>query len=90
MLSLATERESLAKADQDITEGEERITRQIDLIQRLRRGGYGVAAAETLLEALRQTLQTWREHRDEILRTIARLESLEIERAAKPSLGRLD
>jgi hypothetical protein len=90
MLSLATERETLAKADQDITEGEERIIHQVDLIQRLHRGGYSVAAAETLLETLRQTLQTWREHRDEILRTITRLECLEIERAAKPAPRRLD
>lgn len=75
MLDLATEREHLAKADRDIAEGEERISRQAELIERLREGGHSLSEAEGLLATLTQTLQLWRDHRDEILRTIARLES---------------
>lgn len=75
MLDLATEREHLAKADRDIAEGEERIRRQAELIERLREGGHSLSEAERLLATLTQTLQLWRDHRDEILRTIARLES---------------
>ena len=75
MLDLATEREHLAKAERDIAEGEERISRQAQLIERLREGGHSLSEAQALLATLTQTLQTWRDHRDEILRTIARLES---------------
>ena len=75
MLDLATEREHLAKADRDIAEGQERISRQVELIERLRDGGHDLSDAERLLETLQQTLQAWQDHRDEIARTIARLES---------------
>ena len=75
MLDIATERAHLAKAERDLVAGEARIARQAALVERLRPGGEGVEAAEALLETLRQSLLGWRAHRDEILRTIARLES---------------
>ncbi len=78
MLDLATERDHLAKADRDIAEGEARISRQVELIGRLRENGHSVSDAEELLATLRQTLQAWQDHRTEILRTIARLESGEL------------
>ena len=75
MLDLATEREHLAKADRDIAEGEARISHQVELIERLREQGHDLSNAKGLLSTLEQTLQAWRDHRDEIIRTIARLES---------------
>jgi vacuolar-type H+-ATPase subunit B/Vma2 len=74
MIDLATEKRTLIKANRDIAEGEERIGRQIDLIGRLRDGGHSVVDAQALLQMLQETLQAWRGHREEILRTIARLE----------------
>src|SRR3712207_408701 len=79
MLDLATEREHLAKADRDIAEGEMRISHQVELIERLRKAGHSLSQAEALLSTLQQTLQAWRDHRSEILRTIARLESGELD-----------
>ncbi len=75
LLSLADERKHLAQADRDIAMGEERIARQVELIEEMRVGGHSVVEAEKLLHALRQCLETWREHRNEILRAILRLES---------------
>jgi hypothetical protein len=68
----AIEREHLSKAERHIAEGEERITRQMLLIDRLRREGHNVSEAERLLLTLRETLVTWQEHREEILRALAR------------------
>jgi hypothetical protein len=83
MIDLATEKRTLIKANRDIAEGEERIGRQIDLIGRLRDGGHSVDA-QALLQTLQETLQAWRGHREEILRTIARLEDRD-ESAAGPA-----
>ena len=68
----ALEREHLSKAERDITEGEARITRQMLLIDRMRRDGHDVAEAERLLLTLRETLAAWQAHRDHILRELAR------------------
>lgn len=78
MPDLATEREHLAKADLDLAEGKARIGRQVELIDRLRKRGHSVSEAEGLLDTLQQTLLAWQGHREEILRTIARLESEEL------------
>ena len=86
MLDLATEREHLAKADLDLAEGQARIDRQVELINRLRKGGYSVSEAEGLLDTLQQTLQAWQGHREEIIRTIARLEREELGPPAGPPL----
>jgi hypothetical protein len=74
LLSLADEKKHLAKAEHDIAAGEERIARQVELIEDMRESGQGLVEAEKLLQTLRQCLETWREHRDEILRAILRLE----------------
>ena len=74
MLDLATEKTELAKANRDITEGEDRIAHQAELVERLRAAGQDVAAAEKLLTTLQQTLSAWKDHRDLILMAIARLE----------------
>ena len=72
---LAREREDLVKADRHIAAGEQRISHQCELIESLRRKSQQVLQAESLLETLRQTLQTWQEHRLEIVRRISYLES---------------
>jgi len=73
-VTLADERENLAKAERDISAGERRVAAQEVLVERLRRDGHSVREAEGLLLTLRQTLTAWMGHRDEILRQIARLE----------------
>ena len=78
MLNLATERATLVTADRDIAEGEARVRHQLELVDRLREQGHTVSEAEDLLSTLEQTLQAWRDHREEILRTIARLEKGEL------------
>lgn len=74
MLTLAEEREHLAKANRDIGEGERRVAAQQALIVRLRQEGHPVEQAERLLTTLRETLAAWIGHREEIARMIARLE----------------
>ena len=74
LLSLADEKKHLAQADRDIAMGEERIARQAELIEEMRESGQSVIEAEKLLRTLRQCLETWQDHREEILRTIIRLE----------------
>lgn len=74
MPDLQTEREHLSKADRHIVAGERRIAAQALLVGRLHRGGHDTGEAERLLLNLRQTLETWRDHREAILREIGRLE----------------
>jgi hypothetical protein len=74
MSNLPLEREHLAKANRDIAEGEQRILAQIQLLEQLRRKGHETDQAELLLLNLQQTLAVWQAHREQICRTIARLE----------------
>ena len=83
MITLEIEREHLARADRDIAQGEARVAAQIELVERLRSIGHGPGAAEALLATMRQTLQAWRDHRDEILRIIERLERADRKPGAK-------
>lgn len=88
MADLAMEKEHLAKADRDIAEGERRVAQQAELIEHMRdKGVHGVPEAEGLLRTLRETLQAWRSHRENILKTIARIERGEFGStpAAEPS-----
>ena len=81
MPDLATEREHLVKADLDIAEGERRVIAQQLLLERLQRAGHETGNAETLLATLRQTLDAWKAHRNEILRAIAHLEPPPVQEA---------
>lgn len=74
MVDLHQEREHLILADRHLAEGEQRITEQFALIQRMTRQGYDTAVAEDLLRLLEQTLTVWQEHRRLILDAIARHE----------------
>jgi len=74
MNDLQREREELIAADQHLVEGEQRISRQIVLIQRLAEQGCDTALAKVLLGLLEETMVTWQDHRQLILDAIARLE----------------
>lgn len=75
MLSLAQEQAHLAKAELDIADGQRRIAAQELRIQAMRHKGHDTRRAEELLATLQDTLVQWHAHRDEILRTILRLEA---------------
>ena len=75
MSDLQTEQEHLAEANRHIAEGEQRISEQLLLTEQLGWAGRDVSEAERLLLNLRQTLETWSDHRDPIVQEIARLES---------------
>jgi hypothetical protein len=61
------------KADQAIADGERRVTEQkIRIRQLIARGEDTTDALETL-RILRESLEIWREHRQSIVDTIARL-----------------
>ena len=74
MSQLATERVHLEKADDRIAGGERRIKAQANLVERLRAAAHDTVEAERLLGNLQDALVNWNEHRDEIIREIARLE----------------
>jgi hypothetical protein len=74
MTDLQKERDDLAKAELDITEGEKRVTKQIVRIQKMKDAGRSTTRAEEMLRTLEGTLEAWRGHRQIILDTIARLE----------------
>jgi hypothetical protein len=72
---LERERWALRKADRDIADGEQRISRQIRLIDELDRDGHDTVAAKDLLATMRTTLEEWRHHRALIVAEIERLEA---------------
>jgi outer membrane protein TolC len=73
MPDLEQERAALLKADQAIADGERRVTEQkIRIRQLIARGEDTTDALETL-RILRESLEIWREHRQSIVDTIARL-----------------
>lgn len=74
MQDVLAEFDHLAKAERDVADGERRVTAQMLLVERLRGAGQDAHEAERLLLNLGQTLQAWRDHRELILREIARLE----------------
>jgi len=67
-----TEEEHLRKADADIAQGEERIERQQQLIERLAAHGHNVATAKSILQTMYETLEVMKEHREIILKELAR------------------
>lgn len=72
VLVMPDERAELAKADQDIADGDRRISEQIIRITEMREKGYETARAEELLETLKATLEAWVRHRELILDAIDR------------------
>jgi hypothetical protein len=74
MPDLQQEREHLAQADEHIAEGRRRVTDQVALIARLAQEEQDTTEAWRLLVTLEETLDEWREHRQVILGSIARLD----------------
>lgn len=74
MNEIEREKADLAKADQDIAEGEVRITRQREMVEQLRGARHDLAQAEALLDNLREALNAWKGHRTQILARIRLLE----------------
>jgi hypothetical protein len=72
MPDVAKEQADLAKADQDVREGEARISHQMALIEELRRDGHETGDAEKLLWTLQQSLEAWKGHRDTIRSILAK------------------
>jgi len=73
MPDLEQERAALLKADQDIADGERRVTEQKLRIRQLIARGEDTTDALETLRLLRESLEIWREHRQSIVDTIARL-----------------
>ena len=71
-LDLGREYEHLAKADRHIAEGDQRVSAQICLIERMTERGHDTALARDLLRLLEETLMQWQAHRQLILDTLAR------------------
>ncbi|EIM31211.1 hypothetical protein MicloDRAFT_00002010 [Microvirga lotononidis] len=72
MVDKQKELEDLAKADQDIADGERRVADQIILIEQMIRQGRDTALAEEFLRSLEQTLEQWHVHRRLILDALDR------------------
>lgn len=72
---LERERAGLARARQEINEGEDRIRHQLTNIALLRATGRDTQRAERLLELLEATLFDWKLHRAAMLQRLAHLEA---------------
>ncbi|WP_336487943.1 hypothetical protein [Methylobacterium nigriterrae] len=73
--SLEDEKADLVKADQDIADGERRVTEQVARIEKLRADGHDTSRAEGMLLTLKAALAEWYAHRAEILGRIDRLQN---------------
>ncbi|MCO8590311.1 hypothetical protein [Burkholderia multivorans] len=74
MDKLAQERGHLALADQHISEAEQRLAGLAALIARRRSNGVDASSALALLGLFEDIIATYRDHRQLILDSIARLE----------------
>jgi hypothetical protein len=61
----------LAMAERHITDGKERVRRQAELIEELRRNGRDASEAEEQLAAMQDALKTWGEHQRHVLSALA-------------------
>lgn len=61
----------LRKADTDLADARARITRQEELVARLEKDGHKTDTARSLLQTMRETLNTMEEHRRLILDQLA-------------------
>ena len=62
--------QELAKADRDVSEGEEKVAEQQLRIEELQSGGFDATEAEALLQSLERHLAEWHARRDDILRQL--------------------
>ncbi len=70
MLDVKTELRDLEMSTRHITEGRQRIRRQIALVRELRADGHEVTMALQLLDALRGSVSAQREHRALIVKVL--------------------
>jgi hypothetical protein len=68
----AIEQEHLRKAEADISEARERIERQRALVARMVEDGHDAIIAKELLETMRNSLAAMEQHRDQIIKELAR------------------
>jgi hypothetical protein len=75
MRNLDEERLHLAEADRHIAQGERNIAGVEALIERIRERGGNTEDAERSVEAMKEVLATFRDHREGIIRTIEAIEA---------------
>jgi hypothetical protein len=73
MLNIDVEKQTLAKAEQHIIDGNRRVERQRELLREIRRDGDDTADAIRVLRILEKSQQAMREHRDLIVENIERM-----------------
>jgi hypothetical protein len=64
----------LSEADVRIAEAEGVVSKQIKMVEKLRCDGQDTSVAEETLKAFQETLQTMRDHRHEIVKTIEQID----------------
>ena len=70
--------DELAIADRDVTEGQERIARQAELVCELRADGHDTGNAQNLLGVMQQSLDAVTAHRQQIVRELASVQGEEL------------
>ena len=63
--------DELAIADRDVTEGQERIARQAEVVCELRADGHDASDAQNLLRVMQQSFDAVTAHRQQIVRELA-------------------
>jgi hypothetical protein len=70
--------DELAVADRDVSEGQERIARQAEVVCELEAQGHDTTDAQNLLLVMQQTLDTVNTHRQQIVRELAAIPGEEL------------
>ena len=65
----------LNEADTHIADAEKQVAKQEAILEKLRRDGHDTTEGSRLLQAFRETLEAMRQHRVEIVDTIARIDA---------------
>ena len=70
--------DELAIADRDVTEGQERIARQAEIVRELSADGHDTSDAQNLLRVMQQSLDAVTAHRQQIVRELASVQGEEL------------
>jgi hypothetical protein len=70
--------DELAVADRDVTEGQERIARQAEVVCELDADGHDTTDARNLLLVMQQSLDAMNAHRQQIVRELASAQGEEL------------
>jgi hypothetical protein len=71
-MNRSEELKHLRRADSEVAGARDRIQRQVTLIGRLEEHGHDVPAAQSVLQTMRQTLRLMEDHRELIIKELAR------------------